>query len=60
MQLLGQQLKAVDQDLAALLAAESELARKLVHLTSVSGIGLTTTIVEVAEINGFLLTKNGN
>ena len=57
-QLIVQQLKAVDQDLAALLAAEPELVRKLAHLTSVPGIGLTTAIVVVAETNGFILVEN--
>jgi len=57
-QLLKQQVKAVDQDLAALLEAEPELARKLAHLTSVPGIGLTTAIVVVAETNGFVLIEN--
>ena len=58
LQLLGQQLKAVDQDVAALLEAEPELARKLAHLTSVPGIGLTTAIVVVAETSGFGLMEN--
>ena len=58
LQLLGQQLKAIGQDLAALLAADPELARKLAHLTSVPGIGLTTAIVVVAETNGFGLMEN--
>ena len=58
LQLLGQQLKAIGQDLAALLAAEPELARKLAHLTSVPGIGLTTATVVVAETNGFGLMEN--
>ena len=57
-QLLGQQLKAISQDLAALLAAEPELARKLAHLTSVPGIGLTTAMVVVAETSGFELMEN--
>ena len=57
-QLLKQQLKAIDQDLADLLKAEPELARKLAHLTSVPGIGLTTAIVVVAETNGFVLIEN--
>jgi transposase len=57
-QLLVQQLKAIDQDLAALLAAEPELARKLAHLTSIPGIGLTTAIVVVAETTGFVLVEN--
>lgn len=56
--LLKQQLKAIDQDLADLLQAEPELARKLAHLTSVPGIGLTTAIVVVAETNGFVLIEN--
>ncbi|MEJ7662606.1 MAG: IS110 family transposase [Hymenobacter sp.] len=41
-----------------LLEAEPELARKLAHLTSVPGIGLTTAIVVVAETNGFVLIEN--
>ena len=45
-------MKAISQDLAALLAAEPELARKLAHLTSVPGIGLTTAMVVVAETSG--------
>ncbi len=57
-QVLEQQLKAVDQDLATLLDAEPELARKLAHLTSVPGIGVTTAIVVVAETNGFVLIEN--
>ncbi|MDQ2769483.1 MAG: IS110 family transposase [Bacteroidota bacterium] len=57
-QLIAQQLKAVDQDLAALLEAEPELARRLTQLTSVPGIGLTTAIVVVAETNGFVLVEN--
>ena len=58
MHLLDQQLEAVDHDLAALRAAEPELARKLAHLTSVPGIGLTTAIAVVAETNGFALIEN--
>ncbi len=57
-QLLVSQLKALDQDLADLLKAEPELARKLGHLTSIPGIGLTTAIVVVAETNGFVLVEN--
>ena len=49
---------ALDQDLTDLLTAEPELARKLAHLISISGIGLTTTVVVVAETNGFLLVEN--
>lgn len=49
---LSQQLKAIGQDLAARLAAEPELARKLAHLTSVPSIGLPTAIVVVAETSG--------
>jgi len=56
--LIVRQLKAVDQDLATLLEQEPELARKLAHLTSVPGIGLTTAIVVVAETNGFVLIEN--
>lgn len=57
-QLLLIQLKAIDQDLADLLKAEPELARKLAHLTSVPGIGLTTAIIVVAETTGFALVGN--
>lgn len=57
-QLLEQQLKVIGKGLAALLVAEPELARKLAHLTSVPGIGLTTAIVVVAETNGFGLMEN--
>ena len=57
-QLVTQQLKALDQDLADLLTAEPELARKLAHLTSIPGIGLTTAIVVVAETSGFVLVEN--
>ena len=58
LRLLEQQLKDVDQDLALLLKAGPELARKLAHLTSVPGTGLTTAIVVVAETNGFVLIEN--
>ena len=34
------------------------LARKLAHLTSVPGIGLTTAMVVVAETSGFELLEN--
>ena len=57
-QLLVNQLKALDQDLADLLKAEPELARKLGQLTRIPGIGLTTAIVVVAETNGFVLVEN--
>ena len=57
-QLLVQQLAALDKDLAELLVAEPELARKLAHLTSIPGIGLTTAIVVVAETSGFVLVEN--
>ena len=57
-QLVTHQLKALDQDLADLLTAEPELARKPAHLTSIPGIGLTTAIVVVAETNGFVLVEN--
>ncbi|QKG53008.1 transposase [Hymenobacter sp. BRD67] len=57
-QLLVNQLKSLDQDLADLLQAEPELARKLGHLTSIPGVGLTTAIVVVAETNSFILVEN--
>ena len=57
-QLLLTQLQAIDRDLADLLHAEPELARKLAHLTSVPGIGLTTAITVVAETTGFALVAN--
>ncbi|SMB92440.1 transposase IS116/IS110/IS902 family protein [Hymenobacter roseosalivarius DSM 11622] len=57
-QLLVQQLAALDQDLTELLAAEPELARKLAHLTSIPGVGLTTAVVVVAETSGFVLVEN--
>ena len=56
--LVQAQLAAIEQDLASLLAAEPELRRKLQHLISVPGIGLTTAIVLVAETNGFSLVAN--
>ena len=56
--MLVNQLKALDQDLADLLKAEPELARKLGQLTRIPGIGLTTAIVVVAETNGFVLVEN--
>ena len=57
-QLVTHQLKDLDQDLADLLTAEPERARKLAHLTSIPGIGLTTAIVVVAETNGFVLVED--
>jgi transposase len=57
-QLIQQQLRDVDADIAALLAAEPELQRKLALLTSIPGIGLTTAVVLVAETAGFSLTEN--
>lgn len=57
-QLLVQQLTAPDKDLAKLLAAEPELARRLTQLTSIPGIGLTTAIIVVAETSGFALVEN--
>ncbi|MBG8554968.1 IS110 family RNA-guided transposase [Hymenobacter guriensis] len=56
--LIQQQLHDVDADIAALLAAEPELQRKLALLTSIPGIGLTTAVVLVAETAGFSLTEN--
>ena len=56
--LIMQQLSALDQNLAELLTAEPELARKLTQLTSIPGIGLTTAIVVVAETSGFVLVEN--
>jgi len=57
-ELIVQQLSALDKDLAELLTAEPELARKLTQLTSIPGIGLTTAIVVVAETSGFVLVEN--
>ena len=57
-QVVLEQLQAIDQNLADLLKAEPELARKLAYLTSIPGIGLTTAIVVVAETNGFVLVEN--
>jgi transposase len=57
-QLLDHQLKSADQDVAALLQAEPELARKLAQLTSIPGIGQTTAVAVVAETNGFVLVEN--
>ena len=58
--LIMQQLSALDQDLAELLTAEPELARKLKQLTSIPGIGLTIAIpvVVVAKTSGFVLVEN--
>ena len=58
--LIVQQLSALDQDLAELLTAEPELARKLKQLTSIPGIGLTIAIaiVVVAETSGYVLVEN--
>ena len=56
--LIMQQLSALDQDLAELLTAEPELARKLTQLTSIPGIGLTIAIVVVAETSGYVLVEN--
>jgi transposase len=57
-QLLVNQLKALNQDLANLLKAEPKMARKLGQLTSIPGIGLMTAIVLGAETNGFVLVEN--
>ena len=57
-QLLDQKLKSVHQDLAAQLATEPELARKLAHQTRMPGIDFTTAIVVVAETSGFVLMEN--
>lgn len=46
------------QDLAELLKAEPEIARKLAHLTSLPGIGLFTATIVVAETNSFVLVEN--
>ena len=51
-------MKALNRDSTDLLTAEPELARKLAHLTSIPGIGLTTAIVVVAETSGFVLVEN--
>ena len=51
-------MQAIGQDLADLLQAEPGLARKLAHLTSVPGIGLTTAIIVIAETTGFALVGN--
>ena len=66
--LLLPQLQAIDQDLADLLQAEPELARKLAYQTSVPGISLSSAITVmaitvmaitvVAETSGFALIGN--
>ena len=56
--LLGQQLDALKKDVDSLLETEPELARKLVQLTTIPGIGPTTAIVVVAETSGFSLVEN--
>lgn len=58
LQLLAKQVQAVEKDLATLLEAEPELARKLAQLTSIPGIGQTTAIAVVAETQGFALIEN--
>ena len=57
--LIMQQPSALDQNLAELLTAEPELARKLSQLTSIPGIGPATAIAVVAETSGFVLAENG-
>ncbi|UYZ64862.1 IS110 family RNA-guided transposase [Hymenobacter weizhouensis] len=58
LQLLARQVRAVDQDLKALLETEPDLARRLAHVTSIPGMGLTSAILVVAETNGFALIEN--
>jgi transposase len=57
-QLVLTQLAALNQDVAVLLAAEPELARKRQQLTSIPGTGLTMAVVVVAETSGFALVEN--
>lgn len=55
---LDELVAEIDAQLAQVVAAEPELARKLAYLTSVPGIGLVSACIIVAETSGFVLVEN--
>ncbi|UOQ69895.1 IS110 family transposase [Hymenobacter volaticus] len=57
-QMLARHIEEVNQELAQLVAKDSELQSKIALLTSVPGVGLATAIAVVSETSGFSLTEN--
>ena len=56
--LLEEQIAEIEAQVAALVAADPVLARKLGHLTSIPGVGMVTAATVVGETNGFALIEN--
>lgn len=55
---LDELVAEIDAQLAQVVAAEPELARKLAYLTGIPGIGLVSACIIVAETSGFALVEN--
>jgi transposase len=57
--LLDKQIESIQQEVHQLVEADSELKRKLEHITQIEGVGLMSAITVIAETNGFALIENG-
>jgi transposase len=58
LQLFETQLKAIEQEIKATVAADVLLQDKISKVTTIKGVGLLTAATIIAETNGFALFKN--
>lgn len=52
------QIKAVEEEIEALLKSDDELYKKVLKMKSIKGVGIITIASILAETNGFALIKN--
>jgi len=57
-QLINKQELEIRNELSKTLKEDSELVRKVDHITSIPGVGKLTALITLAETNGFELIKN--
>ena len=58
LQLYEAQLKAIEQEIKATVAADALLKDKISKITTIKGVGLLTAATIIAETNGFALFSN--
>jgi len=58
LQLLRQQLKAIDHEMHALVESDADLKARIANVTTADGLGFMTVVKVVAETGGFALIRN--
>lgn len=58
LQLAGEHIAAIEQQIRALIAEDEQLARRFGYVCSIKGIGLMTAATVLGEADGFSMTRN--